>query len=216
MRRPVHYFKRKSILIKASLILFFFAALLLTGCGYALLTSKSRALQKEEIYKVYILPMANNSFKAGVENIVFNNLVRTIQSHKTLQIVQSREDADAILSGVVLGASYGGNGQVSVSSMKPNVLSSLAADSGKYAVNSEYMATLFCSFSLVRTHPSEKKPAGVWGSSFARSKPFPSANQLDVPGATSPLINESEFDRALGDLARSMMEDVHDSMVSGF
>ena len=41
-------------------------------------------------------------------------------------------------------------------------------------------------------------------------------NQLGVIGNTSALINDSEFERSLADLAASMMGDLHESMLAMF
>jgi hypothetical protein len=187
----------------------------LTGCGYTLQTSRNVLFENEAIARIYIAPIGNTTGKGGVEVLVYNSLVKALMAHKMVQMVSSKEDADAVLTGGVSGASYGGGAGTSVSSLTPQPLGdSLALK--QYNIWSQYIATLSCSFSLTRTKPHPKKSGVVWSAGFTRTKPFPGANQLDVPGTTSPLINESEFDRALVDLARSMMDDVHESMVAMF
>src|SRR6185312_2812483 len=83
-------------------------------------------------------------------------------------------------------------------------------------IATEYSATLSCDFMLVRPHPAPKQKAVVWTGSFSRSKLFEASNNLGAEGDTSALINESEFDRALSDMASSMMDDVHESMLAMF
>jgi hypothetical protein len=56
----------------------------------------------------------------------------------------------------------------------------------------------------------------LWSGGFSKSKPFPANNQLGVFGTTSALINESEFDRVLRDLAEGIAADMHESMLAGF
>jgi hypothetical protein len=83
-------------------------------------------------------------------------------------------------------------------------------------VATEFQALLNCSFKLVLTHPAPDKKSDLWSSTFSRAKTFPANNQLGNFGTTSSLINESEFDRALADMARNMMADVHESMLAMF
>jgi hypothetical protein len=189
----------------------------LTACGYTFQNAKNPLLEKEGIHKVYIEPITNESYKAGIENTVYNSLVRAIFSHHKVTLVSNRADADAILSGSVLTANYGMNIQAAVAGLNPKDLAErLKLPSREFAVAQDYMATLGCSFSLVRAVPHRKKRTGLWASSFSRTKPFPGANQIDVPGTTSALINESEFERTLSELAKSMMDDVHESMLAMF
>jgi len=60
------------------------------------------------------------------------------------------------------------------------------------------------------------KATTLWTTSLSRSEPFQSANQLDVPGTTSPLINESMFERALSDLATYIANDAHALLMNIF
>ena len=188
----------------------------LAGCGYTLQNSQSPLTLHEGVEKIYIKPILNNTYKPGVENNVYNSLVRVLSAHGRVRIVQDRDLADATLEGTVSNASYGGSASAQVSNLNPTGLGSLLP-TNNYVISTEYTATLVCSFKLLRTKMQPKhKKREIWASTFARGKPFPSANQLDVPGMTSPLINDSEFDRALSDLAHSMMEDVSESMLAMF
>jgi hypothetical protein len=201
-------------------IIFFWMA-----CGYSLQTSKSPLLLKAGIRKIYIPPVVNNTYKAGVENVVYNNLVRTLASQKRVVLVQNPKDADAVLNTSIVTASYGMSAGTSVSGLNPSGLSTkLSLPTASYVIATEYSATLTCNFSLSETKqendlqiiPEKRKKPYSWYSGFSRSKTFPASNQLDVPGTTSPLINESEFERALSDLAASMMYDVHEAMLAMF
>ena len=213
--------------------------------------------------------MINNSYKAGVENTVYSNLVRTLTAHGKIQLVQDPENADAILQGTVTTATSVGTAGTAVGNLTPTGLGANLVTAA-FGITTEYSATLGCTFTLTRrqqtqadhlrerlkmeadqkrladTFEETKKVQGplikgplttegpqsldatklaqmkvpkrsvIWSSTFSRSKPFPGANQLDVPGTTSSLINDSEFDRALSDLSRSMMDDVHESMLAMF
>ena len=189
----------------------------LGGCGYGLQTSHNPLFLREGVRRVYVPPLVNNTYKAGVENVVYRNLIRTLVGSGKLVLVHSPEDSDAILQGTVQTALFGGSAAsvATVAGLNPLGLGA-TLPAKDFQISTEYMASLTCSFSLVRRNPPRGKAAQLWGSSFSREKPFPAANQLGVLGATSSLINESEFDRTLNDLARSMMDDVQESMLSLF
>ena len=188
---------------------------LISGCGYSFQYSRNPLATQEGIQKIYVSPIVNTTYKAGIENIVYNSLLRTLVAHGSVILVHSEEEADAILGGVVGGASYGASAATGVSQLNPGGLGANLPTRG-YSVASEYTASLYCSFTLARRVPRSGHAGVIWSSGFSRSKPFPASNQLDVPGTTSALINESEFDRALSDLAKSMMDDVHESMLAMF
>lgn len=177
---------------------------ILSGCGYALQTSKNPLLEKEGIKRIYVEPFLNHSFKAGVDQVVHNVLVKTLSSHRRVALVEHPEDADALLKGVVTSADY-----------LPAELKGVPVTGVNVA--SDYSATLNCSFTLWRRRPVKGKRDVIWAATYVRGpKRFPGANQLDVLGTTSSLINETEFERVLGDLATSMMEDLHESMLAMF
>lgn len=189
---------------------------LLQGCGYGFQSSKSSSLRKEGVETVYVAPFTNNTYKPGVENLVYNSLVRGLSGYGRVKIVQSRALADAVLEGAVSTASFGSIASSYVSSMKPDGVGGNLPTAG-FSVAGAYQANLACSFSLNRTRIRKKgQSAQVWAASFSRTLSFAGANQLDVPGTTSSLINDSEFDRALTDMAKAMMDDVNNSMVAMF
>ncbi|MGZ6371023.1 MAG: hypothetical protein ACXWPM_09760, partial [Bdellovibrionota bacterium] len=76
------------------------------GCGYTLQTSHSPFLEREGIRKIYIAHVHNSTFKPGIETLVYNALVKTIAAHKRVTLVQTEQDADAVLEGSVGNASY--------------------------------------------------------------------------------------------------------------
>lgn len=58
--------------------------------------------------------------------------------------------------------------------------------------------------------------SAIWSGGFGGSKEFPGNTKTGVLGTTADLINESEFDRALWDLAQAMTTEVHESMMAMF
>jgi hypothetical protein len=186
-------------------------AFVAAGCGYTLQGSRSPLLEKEGIRRVFVAPLVNDTFKPGVEGVVYNALIKTLAAHRRVVLVQHRADADAVLTGTVTAAGSAISASTEARNLNPSGIGP-----SDIRVATEYSATLGCSFKLVRERPRPGKAPTVWQSGYTRSKPFPGANQLGVLGTTSALINESEFDRALFDLANSMMADVHESMLAMF
>ncbi len=190
-----------------------FAGLL--GCGYSFQGSKNPLYFKEGVERIYIDRIGNNSFRPGLESIVYHHLTQTLELGKRVVLVDSVEKADARLVGTIQKASYIGSASTAVHSLNPRGLEK-DLDVREYGVATEYLATLNCRFELLRNHPRPDQKKEIWSAQFSRSKPFPAANQLDVPGMTSALINESEFERALSDMSKSMMDDLHESMLAMF
>lgn len=188
-------------------------ALALASCGYSLQTSDSSALDKEGIHRIYVRPMVNNTYKSGVENLVYNTLLRALSGNRRIQLVRSLEEADGIFSGTVNEARFYSSAAVTGDLLKP------VGTGGQFAnlaVASEYTSTVHCSFALTRRLTPPGKNPTVWSATFSRSKPFPASNQLGSLGTTSALINDSEFDRSLSDMVQSMMGDVRESMLARF
>lgn len=179
------------------------AALFSTGCGYHLQTSENPLSTKEGVRKIYIAPLINNTYKTGVENTVYNALLRTMTAHRRVLVVSDPEAADAVLAGTVTVAT----------------VFSVAA-SGSFPrgvpISSQYNATLACAFNLIRRNPRPGQRGLIWTWDNTRSKPFASAAQTNARNETTALINDSEFDEALSEVAIAMMEDVHESMLALF
>jgi hypothetical protein len=186
-----------------------------SACGYTLQGSHSELLDKEGIRTIYVKPLVNNTFKPGIENVVYNALIRTLLSHGRVKLVQNEATADAVLQGNVEVAQFTIAGSTTANLLAPQ-LPFTFLDLPNTTVASVYNASLACSFVLNRRVVPPGKRKLLWSAPFSRSKPFSSANQLSVQGTTSALINESEFERALSELSYSMMDDVHEFMLAMF
>jgi hypothetical protein len=177
--------------------------LVFSSCGYTLQNSRSPLGEKEGIRKIYIHPLVNNTYKVGVENAVFNALLKNLVAHRRVSIVGRPEEADGILEGTVTSAQYTG-------------YAATAIGQPQRTVTSQYNATLACVFSLSRRNPLPNQKPVLWTGGFQRSKPFASAVQVGVRGETTAPLNESEFDRVLAELATGMVAEVHESMLAMF
>lgn len=174
---------------------------LLSSCGYTLQTSHSPLKEKEGVQTIYIRPLLNNTYKVGVENAVFNALLKKIVANRRVAVVGRPEEADAILEGTVNVAQYSGYAGTVLAGR---------------TVSSQYNASLACSFNLQRRNPAPGQKRTLWTGNFARSKPFASSVQVAVRGETTAPLNESEFDRILAELATGMVSEVHESMLAMF
>lgn len=268
MTRNSYHFNNSSAplqqkLRKQSLLLLLLLPLF--GCGYTLKGTHNTFYDKTGVQKIYIAPIINKTYKAGIETYIYGSLMKTINANHQLTVVQSPKLADAILKVTITAANYIGMSgsqayQLSpgtTSSSPPGTVQLLGAVSG-FQINNIYNATLTCMFSVVAAKtlkPPQIKPEVItpelpeteetapttgpleslepeeiikpkiittlknkilWTTSLSRSEPFQSANQLDVPGTTSALINESMFERALSDLSTIIANDAHSLMMNIF
>jgi hypothetical protein len=179
--------------------------LALSGCAYTLQNSHSPLSEKENIHRIYIRPLVNNTYKVGVENTVFNALLKNIVAHRRVAVVGRPEEADAVLEGTVTLAQYTFLAATQINTTNVS-----------RAVTSQYSATLGCSFILNRRNPAPGQRKALWGGGFQRSLPFNSSVQAGTRGETTAPLNESEFDRVLADLAGGMVAEVHESMLAMF
>ena len=197
------------------LLAFFCVGLLGPGCsGYQFQNSTNQLEEKYHVTRVYVAPIKNSTYKPGVENLLYNEMLREIAAHRKLTLVFKQEEADAVLSGTVSNAQSTRSSSTTADQLFPQTSKYpwIPQVSKSIQAATEYVASLSCSFELTRNRDTKK----IWSASLNRSKAFPANNQIGTFGTTSSIINETEFDRALGEMARSMMADVHESMVSTF
>ena len=74
------------------------------GCGYTLSNRRRDDLAKVGVQTVFVKPVQNNSYKPGVENILYNHIVGTLAAYRSIRMVLSESEADAILVGAVNSA----------------------------------------------------------------------------------------------------------------
>ncbi len=203
---------RRSLSIRTALFVLGFAHLTwgAVGCGYTLQNSRSNSLREEGIEKIYIAPVKNLTFKPGLENVFYNELVQILRAGRRVKIVERPENSDAILQAQVVQAVYVPTASTSADSIFPVGVPAILIP-----VATEYQADVTSSFLLSRQKAGMPTTA-VWESGFTRSRRFAANNQKIEYGSTSGLINESEFERTIREIAHGMMMDVHEAMLARF
>src|SRR4051794_31754727 len=96
------------------------ACLFMTSCGYSLQSSYNPLLVEDGVQTVYVQPVRNSTYKAGVENLVYNEVVRTISSRGRVKVVQQLSLADAVLNIDVVVAGYSSSASTTADQLFPS------------------------------------------------------------------------------------------------
>jgi hypothetical protein len=179
----------------------------MSGCGYHLRGNTRPFFDQNHIHNLYVAPVKNNSYKAGVEITVYNALRKRIALGGYVRIVDKKSDADATFSATVIDASY-----------TPAAITTgdqITADGGttysklsSVQIAKSYNVNLSVQFRLDQEHPAKL----LWGDQINRGQSFPATVYIGALGSTSALINESDFERALGELATAIVTDAEESV----
>lgn len=177
------------------------------GCGYQFQGTKN-PLEKFGIRKIYVETFTNKSVRPGLEHHFTNAMVREIRKGRVFELVEDREEADAILSGVISSVDD-----------KPSA-SYAEIDSTTAAINvaTSFTANVSCTVSLQDT---TKRVIFLDTFSGTRvhqaSMIFEGKSQIDQnANATTPLINESEQRLAIRYLSEQLMFDAYQKLTDIF
>jgi hypothetical protein len=174
--------------------------IILSSCGYSFQSNKN-PLAEVGIQKIYIQQFKNETFRPGVEQIFSSAMVREFQKSGAFRLVNSEDEADAILAGTVIGVDS------SVSSSRTLDI----GDGKQMEVGSQFNGNVNCEITL-----KDRKGKSIFAQSIAGSKIFPGGIGLRDEGATISLINESEHRLAIQNIASQMMASVYQRMVDTF
>ncbi len=191
-----HYFKKG--------LLAFCVMSVLQGCGYNLRGDTRPLFDKYEIKTVYVPPVKNNSYKAGVEIVVYNALRKKLSEGGYIRIVDKEDLADASFSAIVYKAYYDAGAATTA-----NVLSSVEGNTAPSNVQVATLYTVNLKVAFVLRKLKDSKV--IWSDELTRSKTFAATTYLGSLGSTSALINESDFDRTLSDLSLTIVTDAEES-----
>lgn len=177
------------------------------GCGYSLQTSHNELYKRKGISRLYVAPFINNSYKPGVENMIYNSVMRTLSAGRRFQLVDEPLKADAILVSTVEDANYASTSTSSAPNLPPSSvseLSSLAHPEGfkpdgsaianprfdTMSVATGYSASIACQFTLQKIGPQVKgwiAPTPtieeLKEAALPPSKRSPASKNKPVPGA---------------------------------
>lgn len=180
------------------------------GCGYSVHQSKKSHLLAMGLNTIYIEPFKNQTYYANVDTVVYNSIIKSLAS-QGVRLTKNKKNAQAVLIGTITRADYKPAATTTSSGLLPT-----GQGRSDILVASTYDAILSCYFALNRTQPKPKQPIGVWNSNYSRGRSFSAGTRLGVLGTTSALINDSEFEKAVGIMAESMAKDVHLALTSLF
>jgi len=179
------------------------------GCGYQLRGTTRPFFEKNNIRTLYVEPVKNNSYKAGVEIMVYNALRKRIAEGGYVRVVDQESLADATFSSTVTEASYSPYAITTgdtISTGDPNGPTQPLLSNVQIA--SSYNVILKVRYKLALHHPEKV----VYGEEIQRSKTFPATVYLGPLGSTSALITESDYEAALNDLSVSSVTDAEESV----
>jgi hypothetical protein len=188
---------------------FLFILLLSSGCGYQLRGNTRPFFDQNQIHNLYVEPVKNDSYKAGVEITVYNALRKRIALGGYVRIVDKESQSDAKFSATVEDASYSPAAITTgdqISTGDP--ANPFRKELGNIQIAKSYNVNLRVKFTLAKVYP----PKVLWEDVLSRTKSFPATIYLGPTGSTSALINESVYERVLSELSVSLVTDAEESI----
>ncbi|MBI2606061.1 MAG: hypothetical protein HYW49_08280 [Deltaproteobacteria bacterium] len=183
-------------------------AFALSACGYSWQT-RNNPWKSQGIEKVYINIMTNNSLRAGAEVPFTSAFVKAFSRGNKVRVVSRPEDADAVVDAVLDSVSA----SISSSTTVPSLTADIAAtDLSDMVIATEYVAKANVTVNLVRRSDGTQ----LISQSFDRVKVFPGNNRFGLPGTTSVLINDSQQQLALNEIAQVIASDAYDTILEAF
>jgi hypothetical protein len=184
------------------------ALLLQTGCGYSW-QNKRNPWRDRGIARVYVRPLTNNTLYTGAEVALTSALVKVFARGEKVKLVAEEKDADAFVEGTVdsIGSVPSARGTVGTLTNDPS-----AKELSDIPIATEYTATATVTINLVAKTGGTK----YWTQAFSQSKIFPGNNRFGLVGTTSALINSSQQQIAMGEIAQYIATDVYDAMFEAF
>jgi len=157
-----------------------------------------------DMHTLFVYPVQNNSYKAGVEITFYNALRKRFSQGGYIKIVDKAEQADALIAAVVQEAIY-----TPADTTTADKIANMGANPGPGTVRiaSSYQVSMKVQLTL-----TDKKQKSLWSDVVAKNKSFAASNYLGALGSTSALINEGEFERTLSDLAVGIATDAEESI----
>lgn len=169
------------------------------GCAYRLQGARN-PLKELGIQKIYVEGFRNTTYRPGVEHLFTTAMIREIGRAKAFELVNSKAEADAVLTGTITAADS-----------SPGSTKQILVDKRTVDVAAEYNAGVSCAVAL-----HDRRNRLVFSQIVAASKIHPGSAQKEDAGATAPLVNDSEQRLAIQFLASQMMASVYQRMIDTF
>lgn len=172
---------------------------LFAGCAYRF-QGAHNPLKELGVQKIYVTGFRNLTYRPGVEQLFTSAMIREIGRAKAFELVNSEQEADAVLSGSVTAAeSAPGSSKV------------FKVDGRTIDIAIEFNASVTCAVEL-----RDRRNRVIFSQSVAGSKVHPGSAAKGDLGATAPLTNDSEQRLAIQFLASQMMASVYQRMIDTF
>lgn len=169
------------------------------GCAYQLQGARN-PLKELGIQKIYVEGFRNSTYRPGIEHLFTTAMVREIGRAKAFDLVNSADQADAVLTGVVTAADSA-----------PGSTKQLDVGTKRVDVATEYNASVSCLVQL-----RDRRSRLIFAQTVAGNKVHPGSAQKGDAGSTAPLVNDSEQRLAIQFLATQMMASVYQRMIDTF
>jgi len=171
------------------------------GCGYTLRGNTRPFFEQNEIHTLYVAPVKNNSYKAGIEITVYNALRKRFAQGGYVRLVDSPVMADAEMDAWVIDASY-----TPAAITRADQIAPQGVGPDNVQIASTYNVNLSVKFTL------KGRGKELWSNELSRAKTFAATTYMGALGSTSALINESEFEQTLNELSTSLVTDAEESI----
>ena len=184
-------------------------SILLTGCGYHF-QGTVNPLRELGVHTIYVEGFRNLTYRPGIEHFFSTALIREIGRAKAFTLVNKREDADAILSGVVLGFRRSQSVRVEIR----------VEDDLSHRYANQFTTSVQCTISLL-----DRDGRGIFTRNFSGSRVHPGLlitdpNEPDKlvlrDNVTAPLVNESVSRLVTRFLADEMMSSAYQQIIDVF
>lgn len=176
------------------------SSLVLSSCSYHF-QGKHNPLRELGVERIYVRGFSNGTFRPGIEQYFSTSMIREIQKSRAFRLVNSEEEADAVLTGSVGGADSSVNSVASV----------LISPTKSVNVAAEFSVSVSCAIQL-----TDKFGRIIFSQTVSDQKTYPAFVRSGDQGATGPLLNESEQRLAIQFLAGQMMAGVYQRMIDIF
>ena len=175
-----------------------------SGCGYHMRGAERPFFKLHDLHTLFVYPVQNNSYKAGVEITVYNAIRKRFSQGGYIKLVDKAELADASIAATVQAAEYA---PLAVTTADKIASGGTLPGPGAIQIASSYQVNLSVKFIL-----KDSKQKNLWTDVIAKNKSFAASNYLGTLGSTSALINEGEFERTLSDLSVGIATDAEESI----